>query len=57
MKIMPRFFCVVRFGGNDPRPDWRSMLRHYKGIRLIAKDRDFGGRDFQAHQAVIRIEE
>ena len=51
------FFCVMRFGGNDLRPDWRSVLRRYKGIKLIAKDGYFGGGHFQAHQAVIRIEE
>src|SRR6266404_3976217 len=44
------FFCVGL-------KDWRSMLRRYKGIKLIAKNGYFGGGDFQAHQAVIRIEE
>ena len=44
------FFCVGL-------KDWRSMLRRYKGIKLIAKNGYFGSGDFQAHQAVIRIEE
>ena len=55
MKIMPRFSLVwSRF--EVRRPGWRSMLRRYKGIKLIAKHGYFGGGDFQAHEAVIRIE-
>ena len=55
MKIMPRFSLVwSRF--EVRRPGWRSMLRRYKGKRLITEDGYFGGRDFQAHEAVIRIE-
>jgi hypothetical protein len=56
MKVTPRFSFASLVGSNE-RPDWRSILRRYKGKRLIAKDGYFGGGDFQAHEAVIRIEE
>jgi hypothetical protein len=41
---------------------WRSMLRGYKGKlqdrgALVAENGNFCGRDFEAHEAVIGIEE